>query len=241
MQTTRLKPRRAPLGFTLIELLVVITIIAVLASILLSEFGVMGQKSNEVITLNNMRQFGTATMLYAGDNSYQLPGRVTEQGADKWPALLHPYIPDTRAYSSPVPDTHGKTYKVTDPTLLVSNATNYTSYIINGFNDINNYTGTASPRLNSIALPSETIVFGIPYPQANNFYMDFAEDNEDGVLNLTAFQSTSIYSFADGSARALTYTSTDNMNVAPKNGGAYTHWLWLVNKSMTNIIQPPNH
>jgi prepilin-type N-terminal cleavage/methylation domain-containing protein len=236
------QPRRRG-GFTLIELLVVITIIAVLSSILLSEFGVIGQRSRETVTLSNMRQFGIAGLLYANDNNNRLPSRSIGPGAVKWPALLNTYIPDLRAYTSPIPDVDGKSYQVTNPTLLLSSTANYTSYIINGYNDINQANPLTSasvpPTITNISTPSNVILFGIPYPQMNQFYMDFAEGtgNNNDVVNRGAFQGTSVWVFCDGSARMLTYRSTDNMKAAPTSSGYYTDWLWLVNKANASVIQ----
>jgi prepilin-type N-terminal cleavage/methylation domain-containing protein len=233
---------RIPSAFTLIELLVVITIIAVLTGILLPVLGGASRKSQETTTLSNMRQFGVAALLYANDNNNQLPNRAVAQGTgqtvNKWPALFHQYIPDLRAYTSPIPAVNGKSYTVTDPSLLLSNDTNYTSYIINGYNDLGAYNNaTISPQLNNIPLPSQTILFGIPYPMSNNFYMDFVEGNNNTVLNRTAFGTTSVWVFTDGSSRILTYNSSENMNAKPASSGDYTDWLWLINKSATGIIQ----
>lgn len=57
--------RRHP--FTLIELLVVIAIIAILAAILFPVFAQARAKARQVACLSNMRQLGTATLMYAQD------------------------------------------------------------------------------------------------------------------------------------------------------------------------------
>jgi prepilin-type N-terminal cleavage/methylation domain-containing protein len=232
--------KRGSIGFTLVELLVVIAIIAVLAGLLLPVFGMVGQRSRETVTLSNMRQFGMAALLYASDNNFRLPCRVTGNGQNKWPTLLNTYIQDLRAYTSPIPNVNGKSYTVTNPSLLLSNTANYTSYIINGYNDLGAFNNSSvSPQLNNISTPSQVILFGIPYPQMNQFYMDFVEGNgnNNDVVNRGAFQGTSVWVFCDGSSRMLTYVSTDNMTQPPKSAGYYTDWLWLINKSDTNIIQ----
>lgn len=54
-------------AFTLIELLVVIAIIAILAAILFSVFAQAKESANKTSCLSNMKQQGTATLLYAGD------------------------------------------------------------------------------------------------------------------------------------------------------------------------------
>ena len=240
-------PRHA---FTLIELLVVITIIGIIVSITLPMYGHFTQQAAETKTLSNMRQMGTALLLYAGDNNSQLPGRVTNgpdptQTPNKWPSLLQPYIQDTHVYTSPIPDLNGKTYRVTDPTKYFDNNVNYTSYIYNGFNDMGALNppgpGQAAfvPRLNTINLTSGTILLGIPYPQANQFYMDFGEGggNNNEVLNRTAFfNREAVYVFCDGSARNLVYlTSTDMRKEA--SAGLYSDWYWLVDKANTSVIQ----
>ena len=96
------------------------------------------------------------------------------------------------------------------------------------------------PRLNVISLPSQTILLGIPLPQANNFYMDFTEGNNSAILNKTAFIDGTPYVFADGSSRILTVdpkgTAATN-TAAPISSGTYTDWLWLFDKSQTSIIK----
>jgi prepilin-type N-terminal cleavage/methylation domain-containing protein len=60
-------------GFTLIELLVVIAIIAILASLLLPSLGRAKGKANNVVCLNQLRQLGAATRLYAQENDNRMP------------------------------------------------------------------------------------------------------------------------------------------------------------------------
>ena len=241
-------------AFTLLELLVVITVIAILASFILPMFNRIQMRGNETKTLSNMRAMGVALLAYAGDNSYQLPGRVGvpapgETTPDKWPRALQPYVQDLTMYGSPIPDVGGRSYKVTDPQLYINqNKTNYTSYIYNGGNDSASDPSTATtaavsyPRLNVVGQPQKTILLGIPLPQANNFYMDFTEKNNSDILNKAAFADGTPYVFADGSARVLAvdpkYGRDPDFNKAePVSSATYSDWLWLFDKSRTEIIQ----
>lgn len=60
-------------GFTLIELLVVIAIIAILAAILFPVFAQAKEAAKKASCLSNLKQMGTAALLYLGDHDDHYP------------------------------------------------------------------------------------------------------------------------------------------------------------------------
>ncbi len=184
-------------GFTLIELLVVVAVIAILVALAFPAYHAAIGARNESQVLSNMRQVGSAFILYANDHSYILPGRVTAANGvvpNKWPYLIGQYLGDVRVYAS-VFDTQNWIVRGLTAADAMSNTSNNTSYIMNGYNDLNAFNTPVTIRLNAFPDTSDIILLGVPKIGIHDqFYMDFEEGpngNENDVLDLTAYNGGS--------------------------------------------------
>jgi len=91
-------------AFTLIELLVVIAIIAILAAILFPVFAQAKLAAKKTSDLSNLKQIGTAEMLYLNDNDdmYHSPAHYgTPTGDVLFYSMIMPYAKNAQMFRSP--------------------------------------------------------------------------------------------------------------------------------------------
>ena len=176
-------------AFTLIELLVVIAIIAILAGMLLPSLGKAKGAAQRIACVNQVRQLGLASTLYAGDNTGELPER---NSGPRWPERLLPYFRSVKLLTCPSdlgkdPSTgqwgNRPATSAGDTNLIADSAPR--TYIINGWNDYFAQEMGEAFNMNSIVgktikdtaiqQPSETIVFGEKLYPVGHFFMDFLE------------------------------------------------------------------
>ena len=95
MRSNRKQPQD---GFTLIELLVVIAIVSVLAAFLFPIVASSREKSNQTISLSNLKQWGVALTRSISDNNGFMPSdgqgftSINRNDTDAWFNRLPPYI-----------------------------------------------------------------------------------------------------------------------------------------------------
>jgi prepilin-type N-terminal cleavage/methylation domain-containing protein len=111
-------------GFTLIELLVVIAIIAILAALLFPVFAQVREKGRQTSCLSNLKQLGTAMLMYASDHDGAFPVVLGRQPGQtrayewSWLQRIEPYVKNLGVFTDPSVSSRSTDWRQNDEILL---------------------------------------------------------------------------------------------------------------------------
>jgi type II secretory pathway pseudopilin PulG len=210
---------RSRSAFSLIETLVAVGVILTLAAITAGIWSKISGKLLATRALNNLRQIGLASSVYAGDHDGSFPGSA--HSANSWVAGLLPYL-ELSAGSSP--DQIKKVYRSPgDP-----HKTRLYSYAINDYL-LPNPAGAKNlnfSRAGSLALPSQTLLFSETqksYTGSDHFHFAYGYA-PSAFLSMVAadrYSGEGIYLFADFHVEKLPWTDVQQRLTA--SGGRFIH------------------
>ena len=201
-------------AFTLAEFVVAIGIVVTLAAMSAGGIAKAAGRSRAVACLNNLRQNGTAALLYAAESDGSLP-RSQHQG-ESWVGKLQPYLGSrTRTYRCPIDPNRKRLY----------------SYAINDYLTPHPYGAEELDysRLQNLPTPTATLLMAEchdKYVSSDHFH--FADGDVGhgagafaGQVAVTRHGGLANYLFADGHVAALTWESVRNELQQP--GSRFIH------------------
>lgn len=166
-----------PRSFTLVELLVAIGIIGILAALLLTAIGHVKGSAQAVVCRSNLKQWGTATFLFAANHNDRLPWNGSSGGnstTNGWYIEL-PEEMNFPAYNKMLWHTNAeiepeRSIWICPSNRRRSNGKNLFHYCLN-----ENVNGTNQVRLNSVPHPIVTVWLfdnggSAPVAQQNNVH-----------------------------------------------------------------------
>ena len=199
-------------AFTLIELLVVIAIIAILAALIYPAADRVRSQSKTVKCLNNLRQIGQATILYAGEHDHTLPvtSHQRRQGGQSWTLTLQSYAGGTITFRCPADENGERSY----------------TYVINDFLTPNpaGATDLDYSKLNRLESRTATFLFAeASDTYANSDHFHFAEyrgrtippEFFTGQIAVKRHDGAANYVFTDGHIETLRWETVQTRLKTP--------------------------
>ena len=178
-------------GFSLVEILVAVAILAVLAVLLRPAILTGMARAKEARSVGNLSGLGKAAQLFIADNDGSIPSR---QPGAQWPGHFFQYMDGNKTlFADPNAE---ENFLTTDHDPL-SGAENFTSYIVNSFDDLVD----RRPAIMMLENPAETILLARKKTAGGGFAMNlYIHDYRRAVLP-EQFRDGAYYLFVDGSVR----------------------------------------
>src|SRR5258707_6807166 len=167
-------------GFTRTELCILLGALTILMVTLGSSLARSREPGQRIGCVNNLRQLGTALLVYSSENDGFFPARTA---ATRWPGALQPFYHDLSILACPSDSARPNTFGGLKPADGAPR-----SYIFNGWDDY--FLLTLSREQwdlflgagwlfgipeSAIPLPSETIAFGEKLTESGQFWMDASQ------------------------------------------------------------------
>ncbi|MCC7203502.1 MAG: prepilin-type N-terminal cleavage/methylation domain-containing protein [Phycisphaeraceae bacterium] len=216
-------PSSRRVGFTLVELLVVIAIIGLLMGLLLPALGSARASGRSAVCLSQIKQIGSATLMYAQEHDDQLPRSSHSALAHRampWGYALCPYLGGFE-YSAPGPawdDLFNGLYRCPQDTRREQWSYGKSVWFELTAGETGEITGSPTgpvyPTIVTVPLPSGTILFGElasgsmgDHIMAHFWYFGGAPE-----VDTARHGSTSNYGFVDGHAESMPFAATFNLD-----------------------------